>query len=282
MAKDKKEKNINTENKQTNETRGKHSKRANTSKKSQKMHPFIFLIMIASIITIIWSLYNIWTWYSENKKSNEVIEEVRSSISFEETVVVNEGTEEETKAIDFSELLKKNPDTVGWIKINNSNIDYPVVQSNDNDYYLTHSFDKSYNSAGWIFADYRNKFDGTDRNIILYGHHRKDGSMFADVANALDTAWCENEENQIITFYTPTGTIKYQIFSSYKIPAETYYTTTYFSSDSNFLDFLKNLEKRSVYNYDVELDETQPIITFSTCGATSSTRIVIHAQQIED
>lgn len=279
MAKDKKEKIVNSKNEKANETIGKHSKGAT---KSKKFHPFIFIIMLASIVTMIWSLYNIWTWYSENQKNNEVIEEVRSSISFEETVIVNEGTEEETKAIDFSELLKKNSDTVGWIKVNNSAIDYPVVQSNDNDYYLTHSFDKSYNSAGWIFADYRNKFDGTDKNIILYGHHRKDGSMFADVANALDSSWCENKENQIITFYTPTGTIKYQIFSSYKIAAETYYTTTYFSSDSNFLDFLKTLEKRSVYNYNVKLDETMPIITFSTCGATSSTRMVIHAQQIKD
>lgn len=277
MEKDKKSKNIDTY--KTNITSEKYSSK---NYKHKKFHPFVFLIMIISIITIIWSLYNIWTWYSENKKNNEVIEEIRSNISFEETVIVNEGTEEQTKAIDFSELLKKNSDTVGWIKVNNSAIDYPVVQSNDNNYYLTHSFDKSYNSAGWIFADYRNKFDGTDRNIILYGHHRKDGSMFADVANALNSSWCDNKENQIITFYTPTGTIKYQIFSSYKIAAETYYTTTYFSNDSIFLDFLKTLEKRSVYNYNVKLDETMPIITFSTCGATSSTRIIIHAQQIKD
>ncbi len=277
MGKDKKSKNIDTY--ETNITSEKNSSK---NYKHKKFHLFIFLIMIVSIITIIWSLYNIWTWYFENKKNNEVIEEIRSSISFEETVIVNEGTEDQTKAIDFSELLKKNSDTVGWIKVNNSAIDYPVVQSNDNNYYLTHSFNKSYNSAGWIFADYRNKFDGTDRNIILYGHHRKDGSMFADVANALDSSWCDNKENQIITLYTPTGTIKYQIFSSYKIAAETYYTTTYFSNDSNFLDFLKTLEKRSVYNYKVKLDETMPIITFSTCGATSSTRIIIHAQQIKD
>ncbi len=255
----------------------------NNKPKKKKKHIISLLLIIISLITIVWSSYSIITWYLENKKNSAVIEDVRSSISFEETVVVvDEETKEETKAIDFSELLNKNSDTVGWIKVNNSNIDYPVVQSTDNNYYLTHSFNKSYNSAGWIFADYRNKFDGKDKNIILYGHHRKDGSMFASVANALDESWCKNKENQVVTFYTPKGTFKYQIFSSYRIPAETYYTTTYFSSDDNYLNFLKELERRSVYDYNVDLNKKQPIITFSTCGATSSTRIVIHAQKIND
>ena len=271
MAKDKKD-NIINDNQET------------PKKSSKKFHPFLFLIMLASITTIIICLHYIWNWYCENQKSAEIIDEVRTSISFVETVVVavDKDTKTETKALDFSKLLEKNPDTVGWIKVNNTEMDYPVVQAQDNDFYLNHSFDKSYNSAGWIFADYRNKLDGTDRNIILYGHNRKDGSMFASAGKSLDASWCANKENQIITFYTPKGTLKYQIFSSYRIPAETYYTTTYFSNDETYLDFLKNLEKRSVYNYDIKLDSSLPIITFSTCGATSSTRIVIHAQQIKD
>ncbi len=106
--------------------------------------------------------------------------------------------------------------------------------------------------------------------------------MFATVRNSLDSSWCENKDNQIITFYTPTGTIKYQIFSSYKTPAETYYTNVYFPNKSDFKTFLKTLQSRSVYNYNVTLDENLPIITFSTCGATSSHRLVIHAQQIKE
>lgn len=259
----------------------------NVTKK--KFHLFLSLIMLVSLVAIIWSSYNIVVWYFENKKSSEMIEDIRSSISFEETVIIDDETvtidgepQKERKAVDFSELLEKNPDTVGWIKVNNSQIDYPVVQSTDNSFYLNRSFDKSYNSAGWIFADYRNKFDGTDKNIVLYGHHRKDGSMFGTVKNALDTSWCENENNQIITFYTPTGTLHYQIFSSYKVPAENYYTTIGFSNTLEYINFLKELERRSVYNYNVALDENLSIITFSTCGATSKHRFVIHAQLIEE
>lgn len=254
----------------------------NSQSKRKNFLPFLYLLMLISLVAIVWSLYYIATWYFENQKSNEVIEEIRSSISFEEKIIVDDETKEEIKAIDFSGLLEKNSDTIGWIKINNTKVDYPVVQSKDNDFYLTHSFDKSYNSAGWIFADYRNKLDGTDKNIILYGHNRKDGSMFATVKNALNSSWCSNKDNQIITFYTPTGTLKYQIFSSYKIPAETYYTTTSFKNNSDYMNFLKKLENRSVYNYSVTLDENLPIITFSTCGATSANRLVIHAQLIKE
>lgn len=260
----------------------KDKKNDNLQSKRKNFHPFLYLLMLISLVAIVWSLYYIGTWYFENQKNNEVIEEIRSSVSFEEKVIVDDETKEEIKAIDFSRLLEKNSDTIGWIKVNNTKIDYPIVQSKDNDFYLTHSFDKSYNSAGWIFADYRNKLDGTDKNIILYGHNRKDGSMFATVKNSLNSSWCSNKDNQIITFYTPTGTLKYQIFSSYKIPAETYYTTTVFKNNSDYMNFLKKLESRSVYNYNVTLDANLPIITFSTCGATSTNRLVMHAQQIKN
>ena len=79
-------------------------------------------------------------------------------------VADEEGNTSEKYVIDFGELKKKNPDTVAWIKIENTNIEYPVVKAKDNDYYLNRSFDKKKNSAGWIFMDYRDKADGTDRN----------------------------------------------------------------------------------------------------------------------
>lgn len=82
-------------------------------------------------------------------------------------------------------------------------IDYPVVQASDNSFYLTRSFDKSKNSAGWIFADYRNKLDGTDKNIILYGHNRLDNSMFATLNNTQKESWYNNPENKYITYTTP-------------------------------------------------------------------------------
>ena len=81
----------------------------------------------------------------------------------------------------YEEDKIKNPDIKAYIKVNNTNIDYVVVQSSNNNYYLNHNFNKEYNTAGWIFFDYKNKLDGTDKNIIIYGHNTKDNSMLNKV-----------------------------------------------------------------------------------------------------
>ena len=73
--------------------------------------------------------------------------------------------------VDFNELLKKNPDTVGWIKVEGTKVNYPVVQASDNNYYLSHAFNKTANQGGWIFADYRVNFKDFGKNTIIYGHN---------------------------------------------------------------------------------------------------------------
>ena len=99
--------------------------------------------------------------------------------------------------MDFTELKKQNPDTVAHIKVNNTRISYVVVQGNDNEYYLNHNFNKEKNRAGWIFADYRNSFDESDKNLIIYGHNMKDGSMFDTLIKTIDKEWYTNKDNYI-------------------------------------------------------------------------------------
>lgn len=251
-------------------------------KSKRKFHPLLFILTLISLAGIGWSSYYIWQWAMENKSGNDTVEHFRSKMSFEEIITIDTDTQERIKTVDFSSVKEENPDIVGWIQVNDSKINHPVVHTTNNDFYLDHSYDKSYNSAGAIFADYRNKCDGTDKNLVLYGHNRKDGSMFGTVRKALHDDWCSKKENQIITYYTPTGIVHYQIFSSYKIPAETYYTTTYFASNQDYINFLNDLKNRSVYDYGVSLNPDSPIITLSTCGATSNHRVVIHAQLINE
>ena len=81
-------------------------------------------------------------------------------------------------------------------------MEYPVVRSTNNSFYLNHSFDKSKNLAGWIFADYKNKFDNTDKNIVIYGHNMRDDSMFGSLKNILNSDWYDNEENTNIWFFS--------------------------------------------------------------------------------
>ena len=133
----------------------------------------IFIIMIIiCFIGICYGSYKVFTWKKDNDESNAIKEEINDYI------IIDDTKEELKYTIDFSSLKKKNPDTVAHIKVNNTNIDYVVVKSKDNSYYLKHNFEKKYSGAGWIFADYHNKFDGTDKNIVLYAHRMLNGSMF--------------------------------------------------------------------------------------------------------
>lgn len=244
------------------------------------------LIQIILIIIIIISAIEIVKWLIYNNKSKKILDDLSSSVSVsyenENAEVLNEdfNLENAKYNIDFANLKSKNSDTVSWIKINGTSIEYPIVKTKNNDFYLTHSFDKTYNSAGWIFIDYRNKLDGTDKNIIIYGHNRRDGSMFGTQKNTLTPEWYNNEENLQISFITEKENLKYQVFSVYEIPAEDYYIQTDFSNQ-NFGSFIQTLKQRSIKDFGIEVNETDQIITLSTCGASNKNRVVLHAKKIQ-
>jgi sortase B len=173
-------------------------------------------------------------------------------------------------------LKEKNPDTVGWIKVEGTNIDYPVVRGKNNDFYLNHSFDKSPNGVGWVFADYRDNFDGNDLNTIIYGHNRRDGTMFGTLKNILKKEWYDN--NTTITYADPSGVYNYKIFSIYRIEKEDYYITTGFQNKTEYKQFLDTLKSRSIKNFGVELTENDQILTLSTCANDNRYRVVLHAK----
>lgn len=176
----------------------------------------------------------------------------------------------------FEELLKKNTDTVGYLSVNNTKINYPVVQASTNSYYLNRDFNKRKNSMGWIFMDYRNDAKELNKNTIIYGHNIKQGIMFGTLKYALNSSWYKKESNQVITFNTPTKNMKWRIFSIYRIPATEDYLKTEFESDEEYMEFLNMLKNRSIYNFNVELNESSKILTLSTCFS-HTTRHVVHA-----
>ena len=133
--------------------------------------------------------------------------------------------------VDFNSLKRTNPDVVGWLKVNGTNINYPFVQSSDNDYYLTHSFNKSYNGAGWVFLDYRN--NGTNnKNTIIYAHGRSNKTMFGTLKNVLNNGWLNNTNNYVIKISTETENSLWQIFSVYRIPTTSDYLQTNFNDET--------------------------------------------------
>lgn len=241
-------------------------------KKKSKI--LITLIQIVLIAVIIFSEIKIIEWIKSNKKNKDIMSEIK------ENVVINNETDSNNKEykIDFTKLKQKNSDAIAWIKVNGTDIDFPVVKGTDNSYYLTHNFDKEKNKAGWIFADYRNKFDGTDKNIIIYGHNMKNGSMFASLKDVIKEEWYNNENNKYIALITENENCKYQVFSVYQTETEEYYLQT---NISNFEEFVEKIKGRSKKNFNVDIKETDSILTLSTCADNTKYRVVLHAVKIK-
>ena len=181
----------------------------------------------------------------------------------------------------FDDLIKINPDTVGWIKVNNTRIDYPVVQANDNDYYLSRDFKQKKNSMGWIFMDHRNDSNILDQNTIIYGHNIKGGIMFGQITNMFSNSYLQKEANNYITFNTKNANMKWKIFSMYKIEETTDYLQHEFYSKEDFKNFINMIQSRSQFSFDTTVTENDKILTLSTCFS-NRTRNVVHAVLVED
>lgn len=255
-------------------------------------------VLIISIIVLVFSLLKIFIWNKDNSDVDKLqkdiadknVKEVKADKDKTDNVNPPENKSDDywdyikmdMLSVDFNELKKKNPDTVGWIKVNGTNINYPVVQTKDNDYYLNHAYDKSKNSAGWIYADYRNNMTNFDKNTIIYGHGRLNNTMFGSLKTILNSKWYNNKNNYIIKFSTPTENTLWQVFSVYSIKAESYYITTKFSSDKEYNEFLQTLKNRSKKDFSATVNTKDKIITLSTCKDVAGTeRVVMHAKLIK-
>lgn len=181
----------------------------------------------------------------------------------------------------FDDLLKINNETVGWLKVNNTKINYPVTRHKDNEYYLNHSYYKKKNSHGWIFMDYRNNIDALDKNTIIYGHRNSKGLMFGTLKNVLEKKWYTNKNNQVITFNTLNADMKWQIFSIYTLKSTNDYLITKFTSDETYNTFLNKIKNRSIYNFGVDVGVDDNILTLSTCYNNAEYRLVVHAKLIK-
>ena len=182
--------------------------------------------------------------------------------------------------VNFDELQKRNNQTVGWIQVGGTNINYPFVQTTDNEYYLTHDFDKQYNAAGWVYMDYRNNPYGNNRNTIIYGHSRLDQTMFGSLKNILTNGWLNNPDNYIVKLSTESENTLWQVFSVYHVPTTNDYLQTTFNNDQQYQEFLDMLKNRSAHNFNTNVNSDDRILTLSTCYGYTD-RVVLHAKLIK-
>ena len=255
----------------------------------------VFLLFFLSIF--IFSAYKLYSWHNDNKEIETIADDVvkdtkvKEKEDTENTENINPPEDASNDywdyikmnllEVDFNELLKKNPDTVSWIQVKGTNINYPIVQTTDNSYYLTHAFDKSSNEAGWVFMDYRNDPVSFNQNTIIYAHSRLTGSMFGSLKNILESSWYSNKENHIIRLSTPTENTMWQVFSVYTIPKESYYITPNFNSNEAYQEFLNTMKSRSEVEFSAEVNTNDKVLTLSTCKDNFGNRVVMHAKLIK-
>lgn len=275
-------------------TRVEYQKRLRRKRMRLKPVPFAILILICSSI-FIFSLYSLVTWQLDNNKIKNLHSEI-DDISNGEFIkdkgdAFNPPDDKDSDYwyyidlpfynVDFDELLKKNKDTVAFIHMENNNINYPVVQSKDNNYYLTHAFDKSYNEAGWVFLDYRNNINSLSFNNIIYGHGRLNKTVFGSLKDTLDKKWQGNKDNLAIYISTPNENMIFQIFSIYTIKSESYYINTLFNNKNEKSKWLDTMIKRNTSVINTSVDTNDKILTLSTCLDDNGGRVVVQAKLIK-
>lgn len=228
-------------------------------------------VLACSLLAMLFSFFNIVNWMEDNKKTKERIEIVQEVTKIEINPVST------FLSVDFTELSKINDEVVAWIKVPETSVNYPVVKHKDNSYYLTHSYDKSFNYAGWIYTDYRNDIDDLVSNNIIYGHGRVDGSMFGSLRDLIN----KDGSEKLVYISTPYNNYIFQVFSIYRIMNTNDYLYTGYDNNEKFLSFIDLIKNRSLVKYDdLEIEPSDKILTLATCYDTRE-KFVVHAKMIK-
>lgn len=223
------------------------------------------LLIILILIFLIATYLTIRVIYYDNINKKEIKELINEVVNVE---VDNDLVKEDEYVIDFAKLKEINPDVVAWLIIPNTNINYPVLQSSDDSYYLLKNIYQKYNRNGSIFMHYENKKDLSDNNTIIFGHAMKNGTMFNNLKKIYNGDLGRDVK---IYLYQEDKIIEYSVYASY--------VTTF--ADLNPLDvtishFSKTDRK---FNYNVLEEKT---LTLSTCYKDSTERLIVHAVKSDE
>ena len=190
----------------------------------------------------------------------------------EETAPV--ATEPAGPRVNFDMLLDINSDVVGWIYLEDSKINFPVVQGDDNAEYLYWLINGEYNSAGTPFVDYRNEADFSDRNTVIYGHNMNNGTMFADLHKYTDQEYYNS--HPVIQLLTPQGNYTLEIFAGYITGLDADAWQLSFESDEEFEEWLEEAQEKSAFVSSVIPTVEDRVVTLSTCSSSANkTRFVL-------
>ena len=219
------------------------------------------IVNIVLILIIFICIYNI---------SEKLIEYNKADNSYEKIRVEKE---EEN-------LYDKYEDYRGWIKIDNTNINYPIVQGKDNSFYLDKDINKNYLSSGSIFMNYLNH-GFNDENTVLFGHHMRNKTMFAQLKKYKEKEFFYGD-NDIVIEVENDKVLKYKVFSAYVKDSKDNYIKTNFDDKDQYKEFLEDIKNKSQYKSDIDVNENDKIITLSTCSYEfNDARMVVHGKLLK-
>ena len=219
------------------------------------------IVNIVLILIIFICIYNI---------SEKLIEYNKADNSYEKIRVEKE---EEN-------LYDKYEDYRGWIKIDNTNINYPIVQGKDNSFYLDKDINKNYLSSGSIFMNYLNH-GFNDENTVLFGHHMRNKTMFAQLKKYKEKEFFYGD-NDIVIEVENDKVLKYKVFSAYVTDSKDNYIKTNFDDKAQYKEFLEDIKNKSQYKSDIDVNENDKIITLSTCSYEfNDARMVVHGKLLK-
>ena len=249
-----------------------------------------FKIIVISIIVILLIIigflgYYLYTLFSRGTDVSEYrIKNTEPSVATSSSL---EKTDNADNPIDFKTLTKLNPEIFGWIYIPDTNIDYPLLQSNErDDFYLHSDIYRNYKYAGSLYTEYCNSTELDDRVTVIYGHNMIDGSMFANLHKFRDENFFKKHTRFYI--YTPEKKLTYQVVSAYEFDDRHIMNTYNFAQDEVFKEYLESIQNpRSVSSnvnnkLDHKLTIKDKIVTLSTCLDSGDGRYLLQGVLVKD
>lgn len=235
------------------------------------MKKAINLILVLIVILCFGKVaFKYYQYYKDSKLYSEIQTFKPEVVKYNSESAESENNENVAKE---KELLNINKDYKMWITISNTNIDYPVVQGEDNEFYISHSFNKEESISGALFIDSNNNIN-VDKNIVIYGHHMKNETMFHNLNYFKEEEFFKGNKISIIK---NGEECEYEPFSVYVTPANEAVFNMSFSDDNSYKEYLQSLRSKSYFNKDIDLDKDSEIVTLITCSYEyDGARTVVH------
>ena len=258
-----------------------------TSKRQRKLslgNIIRYIIMLIAAGVFLYSAFMLVRIYLEYKQGDDIYKSIADTVlvPIEAATLEDAGDEQLPFKYDHQALLNINSEGVGYLYIPSINLQLPLAQGSDNDYYLTHTFNRTYNGSGTLFEDYRISNGLSATHVIIYGHNMKNGSMFAGLSKYLTPAFYQTVGNDTFYIYTENKLLEYKIFSAYiSEPISNTYTYN-FTNATSLQAYAKSMKELSSYNTGVDVSSTTQVVTFSTCTGDGTQRIIVQGTFINE